>query len=57
MINYNNPIKRVFNYTLEQIEAKEQRVLNAAFKLTLKKIKKEVKNKTVYFDSFGNLVY
>ena len=57
MINYNNPVKRVYNYTLEEIEIKENRILNKALKLTLKKIKNEIQKKEIHFTINGLLVY
>lgn len=57
-IDYNNPVKRVFNYTLEDIEMKESKRLNSFAKIeVLKKLKKEIKNKTVFIDRYNKVYY
>jgi hypothetical protein len=57
MINYNNPVKNVVNLSLEQNEMKECILLNRLYKSeVLKKLKKEIKNKVIYFDLSGRCV-
>jgi uncharacterized protein (UPF0128 family) len=54
MINYNNPVKNVVNLSLEQNEMKESILLNRMYKKeVLNKLKKEIKNKVIYFDLSG----